>query len=561
LAALGVSLAGAIVFSPLVAALLGADLHAGALGRALHGLSTPLLVSLATALAAAVYALLVGTPFALLVERVRPSLRRALWALGLLVLMVPPYMAAQASIVLVGPAGRISKPLAWALLGDPLASPLDRARFEASPFVYTWPWAGLVLGGCFFPLVALAVASAFRRTDHRIFEAALMARGRRGVLAVAARVLAPAALGGGLLVFAATLTEFAVPQLLRVRTLGEAVYEEIQEGDLSAASALGLPLLPLVLGAGVLGALVLARSRVASMAGLEGDVPRFTGRRAGLAGEGAAVLATLLAAAPGLLAPVVSLTWLTLTAKAPKAVTAAATYKVLRASGFAEALQGAIEIARDDAVRTALLATLAATLALVFAVVVVRLARRGPAATLLGALGAGLAVPAPIVGVGLIVLWNRPGLSIGGVEVLSPRAVYQSVAVVLFAWWARFLPIAVFLVQAALARVPRELESAAALAGRRALARFFSVVLPGAAPGLVAAWLGVYVLSATEFGATVLVAPPGRPFLAASVVNLMRRGQEFEVAACQILLLAVVALPLVPLSLAALARSRAWHRS
>jgi iron(III) transport system permease protein len=189
---------------------------------------------------------------------------------------------------------------------------------------------------------------------------------------------------------------------------------------------------------------------------------------------------------------------------------------------------------------------LAATLATTFAIFLGRLASRlgwGPS---LGVLGAGLAVPAPIVGLGLIILWDR-GWS---------AAIYQGPAIVLLAWLSRFLPIAIFLTQGALARVPRELESAAALAGRNARERLIAVVLPNAAPGLVAAWLATYVLSATEFSATLLVAPPGSPLLAPSVVNLMRRGQDPEIAACQFLLLAVIALPLIPISMAAISRAR-----
>jgi iron(III) transport system permease protein len=83
-----------------------------------------------------------------------------------------------------------------------------------------------------------------------------------------------------------------------------------------------------------------------------------------------------------------------------------------------------------------------------------------------------------------------------------------------------------------------------------------SVVLPNAGPGIVAAWLAMYVLCATEFSVTLLIAPAGSPMLAPSVVNLMRRGQDPEIAACQVLLLAVIALPLVPISLAAIWRWR-----
>ena len=156
-------------------------------------------------------------------------------------------------------------------------------------------------------------------------------------------------------------------------------------------------------------------------------------------------------------------------------------------------------------------------------------------------------MPAPLVGLGLIILWDR-GWS---------AAIYQGLAIVILAWFARFLPVAIFLTQGALARVPRELEAPRRwLRDRRPFERLVSVVLPNAAPGLVAAWLAMYVLSATEFSATLLIAPPGSPLLAPSVVNLMRRGQDPEIAACQFLLLAVIALPLVP-SCAAACVSRA----
>jgi iron(III) transport system permease protein len=431
-------------------------------------------------------------------------------------------------------------------LGPHSANPIEVARFAVPGFVYTRPAVGVVMGGCYFPIVALAVASALRRTDLRVFESARIAQGTRGVCQIAAHVLVPPALGAALLVLAVTLTEFAVPQLLRVRTVGEAVYERIQEGDLATAAALGIPFLPLVLVAGGLGAHILARARLASLAGLEGEVPKFSNRQAGRLGDLSAGIMTLVAVTPALILPLTSLVWLAVTAKLPEAY-AAGTHKVLRASGFLESLRGAWELAHNDAVHTVLLAGFTATLATVFAIVLARLAARIACGPLLGVIGAGLAVPAPVVALGLIILWNR-GWS---------AAIYQGSAIVILAWLARFLPVAVFLAQGALARVPGELESAAALAGRGPFERLVSVVLPNAAPGLAAAWLATYVLSATEFSATLLVAPPGSPLLAPSVVNLMRRGQDPEIAACQFLLLAVIALPLVPIAAAGVCRAGA----
>jgi iron(III) transport system permease protein len=535
----------AIVYSPLAAALFGTGLQGRAVTTAFRGIAGPLGWSTGTALVSALVAILLGVPYALLVERAGTVPRRIFWTLGLLVLVVPPYIVAEASIVLLGPAGKLSRPAAVVLgFGPTSTDPVELARFTVPAVVYTWPWVGVVIGGCLFPIVALALASAYRRTDQRIFESARIAQGTRGVVEIAARVLGPPVLGAALLVFAVTLTEFAVPQLLRVRTVGESVYESIQEGDLPAGAALSLPLLPIVVGAGALGALVLARTRVASMAGLEGEIPRFTSRSRPRAASLLAGLATLLAVTPGLILPFTSLTWLAATARLHSPAPAG-THNVIRASGFFQSLKGAWELAREDAIRTVLLASLAATLATVFAIGLARLAAQVGWGPFLSVLGAGLAVPAPIVGLGLITLWDHgPG-----------TVVYQSPAIVLLAWLARFFPIAVFLAQGALARVPPELESAAALAGRGRLERFIAVVLPNAAPGLIAAWLTIYVLSATEFSATVLIAPPGKPLLAPSVVNLMRRGQDPEIAACQFLLLAVIALPLAILALGMVVRS------
>jgi len=330
-----------------------------------------------------------------------------------------------------------------------------------------------------------------------------------------------------------------------VRTAGEAVYERIQEGDLPEAGRLSLPLLPLVVAAGALGAFVLLRSRSASLAGLEGEVPKFDPPPRGGPADIVAALAASLAVIPALVLPMTALLWLTVTARLPQA-SASGGHRVLRASGFADSLSGAWELAHNDALRTVWLAALVACGAIAFAIVLARATSRtgwGPA---LGILGAGLAVPAPVVALGLILLWNHP----------SSEFIYGSLAIVALAWLARFLPLGIFLVQGALARVPRELESAAALAGRGPFERFLKVILPGAAPGLAAAWLATYILSATEFGATLLVAPPGSPLLAPSVINLMRRGQDPEIAACQFLLLAVVGLPLAALALAVLIRSR-----
>ena len=542
-------LAIGLIFAPLLATVLGTDLKLSVVAASFRGVGGPSVTSIGAACASAVFAVLLGTPFAVLVERSAPKVKRGLWALGLLVLMIPPYMAAESWIVLLGPAGRISKPASFLLgFGPHPANPMEVARYVVPGFVYTWGVVGAVMGGCLFPVVALAVASTLRRTDRRVFEAARMMQGPAGVRRLAVRILISPVMGSALLVFAATLTEFAVPQVLRVRTLGEMVYERIQEADLASAAVLSFPLIPLVVTVGGLGAFVLLRARAASLAGLEGEVPKFVEPKGRLSDDARAAAASLVALTPGLVLSITSLVWLAATAEVPKS-SALGQHKVLRASGLLDSLRGAWELAHSDAVRTVLLAALTALLATGFAVLLTRLASRTGQGWWLGMLGGGLAVPAPIMGLGLIIIWDH-GWS---------GRFYESLGIVVLAWLSRFLPLTILLVQGALARVPKELENAAALAGRGVWERFKCVILPNAWPGLAAAWLATYVFSATEFSATLLIAPPGSPLLAPTVVNLMRRGQDPEIAACQFLLLSVVALPVAALVIGS--KLRSWVRS
>ncbi len=537
------AVAAAIVYSPLVAAVAGAGLDRHVAVDALRHAGRPLAGSAGAAAIAAVVAVLAGLPFAIVVDRAGVVVRRAAWGLAAAALIVPPYIVAESAIVLLGPTGKVSR--GFALLagwGPPASDRVGRARYAVPGWVYTTPAAGLLVGGCLFPIVAVAVSGASRRIDHRVFEAARLMRGRIGVASVVAHALVPPALGAGLLAFALALTESVVPQLLRVPSMGEAIYERIQEGDLPTAAALGFPLLPAIVLAGSVGAFILVRARSASVAGLEGEVPTFAGGRGGLAANAIGVAATATAIAPAIVLPAVSLTWLALSADRP--ASAGGEHRVLRASGFVEAFRGACGLAGGDAMRTAVLAILTATLAVALSIGIVWPAVRSRRAWMTGALGAGLAVPAPVVGLGLITIWNRGDGAI----------IYQSPAVVVLAWLARFLPVAVLLVQVALVRVPPEILEAASLAGRGPLRRFMSVVLPSAAPGLAAAWVATYVLCATECVATLLVAPPGAPMLAPSVVNLIRRGQDPEIAAVQMLLMIVVAAPVLTMALVALLR-------
>jgi iron(III) transport system permease protein len=154
-----------------------------------------------------------------------------------------------------------------------------------------------------------------------------------------------------------------------------------------------------------------------------------------------------------------------------------------------------------------------------------------------------LAIPAPLIGIGLIVIWNRPAL--GGV--------YGSAAMPVLAALARFVPIAGILLLTQLRRIDPALIEAARVLETSPLRTWLWIELPILAPGLLAAAAVLFVLTLGELGATLLLAPPGRATLTMRLYNFLHYGASDTVAGLSLVLMMTVLVFgfLVLLSLAA----------
>ena len=132
-----------------------------------------------------------------------------------------------------------------------------------------------------------------------------------------------------------------------------------------------------------------------------------------------------------------------------------------------------------------------------------------------------LALPAPLVAVGFISLWNRPG-PMGWVYDLGPAPALVALA--------RFLPLAALvLVALRRRRDPLPLE-AGRLMGGGPWRRIWGIDVPLALPGLAAAAAILFALSLGELGATLLVTPPGQATLAIRIFNYLHYGASDAVA-------------------------------
>jgi iron(III) transport system permease protein len=131
-----------------------------------------------------------------------------------------------------------------------------------------------------------------------------------------------------------------------------------------------------------------------------------------------------------------------------------------------------------------------------------------------------LAVPASLVGIGLISIWNRPYLSV----------IYGSGTMLFLALFSRFVPIAAFVILAQLRRIEPLLLDAARIFQVHAIKTWIRINLPMYVPGFIAAGCIIFAMSAGELGATLIVAPPGYSTLTMRIYSYLHYGASESVA-------------------------------
>ena len=150
-----------------------------------------------------------------------------------------------------------------------------------------------------------------------------------------------------------------------------------------------------------------------------------------------------------------------------------------------------------------------------------------------------MATPAPLIGIGLARIFNRPGL-LGDI--------YDSPIIITLAFIARFLPYHVLAIAVALRSVPESLEEEASLAGARPLQILHRIVMPLCFRAMAFGAVLVLILSLGEIGASILVVPPGRTTLTIHFFTLLHYGIYSAAAAICLLLTAAVVIPSIAMA-------------
>jgi iron(III) transport system permease protein len=443
-------------------------------------------------------AVAIGVPLAWLVVRTDLPGRRFWAAAAALPLVIPSYVSALALLGAFGPRGLLQR-----LLEGPFG-------VERLPEIYGFGGALVALTLSTYPYVFLLVAAALRSLDPALEEAAraLGDSPWRSFRRVTLPALRPSIGAGGLLVALYVLSDFGAVSLMQYDALTRAIYLQYRAlFDRDPAAVLALVLV-------VLTAIVLV---------LEGRARRGAGYRS----------------TPG-------------TPRAPRAVAlgrwrfpalafcgAVVTLFLavpLAVLGYWSARGDGIELAWRAAGNSLVASALAAAVAVVAALPVAVLAQRfasGWTAALERASFAANALPGIVIALSLVFFGARYG-----------GPLYQTLALLVFAYVVRFFPQALAGVGSALGAVSPRLEEAARGLGRGPLAVAASVTAPLIRPGLLAGAALVFLSAMKELPATLLLRPIGFETLATEVWKFTSLG-AYSRAAPPALLLIVVSAPLL----------------
>jgi iron(III) transport system permease protein len=490
-----------IVFAPLGALIadLGVSLHAG------HGDWPALMLpsgrrlillarSLGLSFAVATGTMAIGVPAAIYLWRWNTGLPARLRWLVLPLIAVPPYIHA----------------LAWSAAAHGFNGFLQSNGIAGIPF-QGWSASWWVQLMALTPLaVGLSLMGLEAVEPALIDSARLMATDYRTLKRIVLPLAAPQILAGAGFVFLLSITDYSVPSLFQLNVYSLEIFAEYSAtGEPARAFLLAVPLLLITV-------LILSFSQ-------------------------AALRNTVLKPRRNLSSSLVSLrwpTWLIFCQRGSTVLMAAQIavplVMLVTTAGSLHAMAGSVTSARSEILFTFLTAGAVAIASLPIGLAAARKLLRDDRQGRLWwfLVTAPLAVPAPLVGIGLISIWNRPALG----------AVYGSCFMPVLVSLARFTPLAALALLAHLRGTDPLLFDAARVFHTHALKTWLRVRVPLLLPGLVAACCVVFVLAAGELGATLIVAPPGHATLTMKIYNYLHYGASEAVAGLCLTMAAVALL-------------------
>ncbi len=454
--------------------------------------------TLGLALSVTCVSLLLGVPIAWLTIRTDLPARRFFAVATALPLVIPTYVGAYTLVAALAPGGLIESWFSW-----------------RPPSPYGFGGALIALTLFTFPYVLLTVQAGLRGLDPSLEDAARSLG--HGPVDIFFRIvlpqLRPSAAAGALLVSLYVLSDFGAVSILRYSTFTRALYLQYRTAfDRGPAAMLGLLLVVMTV------VFVIAEARAARDRGGQ------FGRRGPVQARTVIALGRWRWPAAALCASVV-----TVALAIPLLVIS---YWLARGVAAGESPTLALGAAGRSLMVAALGASAAVAAAMPVAIWSARTRSRF-ARLVERASFTGYALPGIVVAFALVYVGTR-----------ALPILYQTLAMLIFAYVVLFLPQAIGAVRTSLLQVETDVESAARTLGASRLAVIGRVTLPLARRGAVAGGALVFLTVLKELPATLLLAPTGFDTLAVRVWSATEEAFFTRAALPALLLIALGSVPL-----------------
>ncbi len=419
--------------------------------------------------------LVLGTALAFAVARYALPGKVFLRTAANLALLSPPFIGAYSWIVLFGRMGLVNQALGrwgWSL-----------------PTIYGWPGVLLVFIVQYFPFVFLLVSGALRSVDQSIEDAALSLGSApvRVVRTAILPILAPSLTAGGLLVFMGTMADFGTPMIIGegLRTLPTLMYGEFMNelgGNPAMASTLG-SLLILVNTTALMAQRYYAFRKAYNVVCIHPLRDRRVGRTGRLLLSAFAYLVVLVAIIPSLTIIISSF----MPTRGP----------VMYAGFSLRSYEVIFHLVPRAIANTFGLTGLSVILDVLLGVLVAYLLARRRSRThavLDSLIMLAYAIPGTVVGVGLIVVYNRPPVILTGTWII-----------LLVSYFIRHLPYPVRACTALLQQIDVRVEEASVSLGVPPFRTFLKVTIPLMLPAILSGAALAWMTTIGELSSSILL--------------------------------------------------------
>jgi len=456
----------------------------------------------------AISALLVGLPFAFILERIRLPFKKIFNAIYFLPVFIPAYIQG----------------FTWINLMEEKKFLRDffiqiRNLTSLSFNLYSIKGVIFILTLSFFPFVVLFIITGLRAIDRRLEEAGELIGSRFNTLIkITLPLILPYIFTSLAFVFILTISEYALPELLRTYNYAFEVYYQFDAfHNFAKATALAFPPTVLTVSLVFLMAKFMSERPYVSISGhyRPAQANKFPILRipALLFVSGILFLS--------LICPILVL---------------------VKGIGPLKNILFAFDSSLSEIVLSLFLAVLGATLCTFISLPMAYLLEnsRGISRKLIDLITLiPLAIPGPIIGLGLIKLWNRP----------QTFLIYSSFISILLAYLARFACFGIRIISAALKTYSKEFKEAALLIPASRIRRFFKITFPLIHPSLVTTWLVSFVFCMLELSAVLFIVPPGEVTLPMRIELLLHHADRqmiFAMCLVQIMIILIPVLILLP---------------